>query len=149
MGSCQSLGQHRARWRRQGLQAQDCHDCDPRQKRNRLCLPQRRYQKFFDDQVKDRSGHKVVNRNQGFRFRRRIEVFDLLRQQGTQDIWNRSEVCQRHFHSQFQVQLGRLQPFFLIPFYHLQQAFHKLLFRQQVLRKHLLRKLQVIQQPFL
>ena len=92
LGPCKPLGQHRIRRRRQGLQAQDCHQRNFYQEWNRL--------------------------------RSRNEVFDLLRQQGSEDIRNRGKICLRHFHRQFQVQLGRLQPFFFYPFNHLQQAVH-------------------------
>ena len=124
LGSCEPLGQHRIRRRRQGLQAQDCHQRNFYQEWNRLRSPQCRYKEFFHDQVQERSDHQVVNRNQVVRLRSRNEVFDLLRQQGSEDIRNRGKICLRHFHRQFQVQLGRLQPFFFYPFNHLQQAVH-------------------------
>ena len=155
LGPCQPLGQHRIRRRRQGLQAQGSHHWFHHQKRHRLSFQKCWNQEFFHDQIKGRSDHQVIHSYKVFRYSCRHEVFDLFRQQGSQDQRSSRKVFLRSRFRQHQVFLLRLQPFIFIPFLDLQQAVDynlqqavDILFQHQVLQLQQW-QLQVLQQPLL
>lgn len=166
LGTRQSLGQHRLRRRRQGLQAQDRDYRFHIKERHRFDVKDGGHQERLDDQVKERSGHKVFRNQVLIGKRKRSKVIRIFSDQGRQDSCDRIDRkvqrfkvgCDHRqvFRSRFRNNKvhGIILRTFIFrnlqqAFHYLQQTFH---FQQHPFRKLFFRqwrKLQVIQCRFL
>lgn len=166
LGTRASLGQHRFRRRRQGLQAPRRDDCRRWQERHRFHVQDRRYEKPVHDPLQKRSCDKDFDRYQVLLVFHPViflQVVNLFRHEGAfngrldgevvffQVLGDWDLVDGSHFRHHEDCQ-PFLQPHHIRDFY-LQQAFH--LDRQQV-RKRLVgqhdpqrRQLQVLQHRIL